>query len=111
MDNEYVVVVFVTVRVRFEADVGVPVLLDDDDATAPTLVGIFVFGVPSSLIKEAEDNCLDPIFEVLAVRVDRVDDAIFVADGNLLDGVRRPSEVESELSESAVEPLRTFVEL
>lgn len=101
----------VTVNVFLVTDVGVVVLEADDVTFIPTLVGIFVLGVPSSLIKEAEDNCLDPIFELLAVRFDRVDDVIFVADGIRLDGVRRPSDIVSELSESAVEPLRTFVEL
>lgn len=93
--------------------VGVVVVVDvfDVELVPPTRVGIFVLiGVPSSLTRETEDNCLDPNFDVLGVKLDRVD-VVSRETVAILDGVARPKEMESELSESALETLRAFAAL
>lgn len=81
------------------------------------LVGILE-GVPSSLTRERVEPCREPCrdagLEVPGVRLDLIGIDVFVVKVVVkvvdLDGVRRPNEAESDWSESAVEPVRDFVE-
>jgi hypothetical protein len=98
-------VVVLTIFSVFVPPIGVEV------PPAAPRTGIFVFiGVPSSLTKDIDDNCLEPNLYVLGVRVDRVD--VVSLDEEtvpIFEGVLRPSEGDAELS--SLETLLAFVEL
>lgn len=60
------------------------------------LVGILV-GVPSSLIRDKVDPCRDAGLEVLGVKLDLTGIEVRLVNVvNVLEGVRRPNDAESE---------------
>lgn len=79
------------------------------------LVGILV-GVPSSLTSDKVEPCLEVGLDVPGVILDRTGIEVLVVVVvdvrvvNVLEGVRRPIDAESDWSESAVDPVRDFAE-